>query len=242
MVTKTRIDKLGDRLRKGVMTDSDLKLLDAYRRSFGMSYETVVGAIRRTLSLEPTGRPAKSTTAIIDKLHRESIRLTQMQDIAGCRIVVADIVAQERAVESLKNLFWRSVVVDRRSRPSYGYRAVHVIVSVADKVVEVQVRTALQHQWAELSEKFSDVIDPAIKYGAGDDAALSLLGRLTDLVSTFETTEARLERFVTRSGLVDEKTKAEIAKLRTQFPITKQGIVSLLQGSIAELEKTRKKK
>jgi putative GTP pyrophosphokinase len=86
-MSKTQIDRLGDRLKKGNITEDDLRLLDQYRRSFTEAYEFVVGAIRKELSLEPTGRPAKSTTSIADKLRRESIRLTQIQDIAGCRLI-----------------------------------------------------------------------------------------------------------------------------------------------------------
>jgi putative GTP pyrophosphokinase len=77
-VTKTQIDRLGDRLRKGNVTEADLRLLDLYRRSFVEAYEAVVGSIRQRLGLEPTGRPAKSTTSISEKLRRESIRLTQI--------------------------------------------------------------------------------------------------------------------------------------------------------------------
>src|SRR5436190_19232307 len=94
-VSKTQVDRLGDRLKRGNITEEDLRLLDQYRRSFADAYETVVGMIRDTLELEPTGRPAKSTTSIADKLKRESIRLTQIQDIAGCRIIVADIAEQD---------------------------------------------------------------------------------------------------------------------------------------------------
>src|SRR6267154_2054387 len=93
-LSRSQIDRLGDRLRKGNISDEDLKLLDSYRRSFGGGYEHVVSQIRDQLNLEPTGRPAKSTTSIIDKLQRESIRLTKMQDIAGCRVTVDDISAQ----------------------------------------------------------------------------------------------------------------------------------------------------
>jgi hypothetical protein len=82
-VSKTQIDRLGDRLRKGNISEADLRLLDQYRRSFTEAYEVVVGTIRKKLALEPTGRPAKSTTSISEKLRRESIRLTQIQDIAG---------------------------------------------------------------------------------------------------------------------------------------------------------------
>ena len=89
--SKTQIDRLGDRLRAGSLTESDLIILDEYRRSFGEAYESVVRTIRQSLGLEPTGRPAKSTGSISEKLRRESIRLSQIQDIAGCRIVVHDV-------------------------------------------------------------------------------------------------------------------------------------------------------
>jgi ppGpp synthetase/RelA/SpoT-type nucleotidyltranferase len=67
----------------------------------------------------------------------------------------------------LRLAFPEARVVDRRTNPNYGYRAVHVIVKLKGVYVEVQVRSALQHLWAELSEKFSDLFDPALKYGGG---------------------------------------------------------------------------
>src|SRR6185295_11287916 len=72
--TKSKIDRLGDRLRKGDISEADLRLLDAYRRSFAEASEHVFAQIRDRLGMEPTGRPAKSTTSISDKLRRESIR------------------------------------------------------------------------------------------------------------------------------------------------------------------------
>src|SRR5207247_2523827 len=108
-------------------------------------------------------RPAKSTTAIREKLLRETIRLTQIQDIAGCRLIVDGIADQDAVTSALSRLFDNAIVVDRRDKPSHGYRAVHVIVSYSNRPVEIQVRTSLQHLWAEFSEKLSDVIDPSIK-------------------------------------------------------------------------------
>ena len=88
-----------------------------------------------------------------------------MQDIAGLRIVVADLAAQNEAVEKLRHLS-PCVIKDRRANPSNGYRAVHLIFNVDGCPVEVQVRTKLQHDWAELSEKLADA-DIDIKYGGG---------------------------------------------------------------------------
>lgn len=207
-MTKTQIDRLGDRLRKGNISDDDLRLLDLYRRSFSQAYEFVVGTIRKELELEPTGRPAKSTTSISDKLRRESIRLTQIQDIAGCRLVVPNIAFQEVAVLSLQGIFGTVTIVDRRERPSHGYRAVHMIVSCLDKVIEVQVRTSLQHLWAELSEKFSDIVNPAIKYGGGDERIQAELMSWSSLVADVESLEGQYavlaENLSFRDNVTDE--------------------------------------
>ena len=104
-------------LALGETSEDDLRFLDSYRRSFSDAYENVVGQIRDQLKLEPTGRPAKSTTSIIDKLQRENIRLSQMQDIAGCRVVVLDLLSQNEALDRLTELFDRAAIVDRREQP-----------------------------------------------------------------------------------------------------------------------------
>jgi hypothetical protein len=186
--SKTQIDRLGDRLKGGPHTESDLRLLDDYRRTFGEAYEAVIRTIRQHGEY-PTGRLAKSTFSIVEKLRRESIRLSQMQDIAGCRVVVVNIVQQEQFVASLKTDFIGASVMDRRDNPSYGYRAVHIIAMLSGKPVEIQVRTVLQHLWAELSEKSSDVLDPTIKYGGGPDWWRSFLTRSSKSVAAYEVFE-----------------------------------------------------
>lgn len=187
--SKSQIDRLGDRLRKGPPSDADLRLLDEYRRSFGPAYDFVIRTIRDKLQLEPTGRPAKSTSSITEKLRRESIRLSQVQDVAGCRVIVGDTLDQDRTIARLREIFQDCKVIDRRTTPSYGYRAVHVIVTTEGLNVEIQVRTSLQHLWAEYSERLADVVDSSIKYGGGDGVIRSALAVFADLVSQIEVAE-----------------------------------------------------
>jgi ppGpp synthetase/RelA/SpoT-type nucleotidyltranferase len=115
-----------------------------------------------------------------------------MQDIAGCRVVVDDIPKQSDAIEALGKIFESMVIIDRRKKPSHGYRAVHVVVKLRGQPIEIQVRTALQHMWAELSEKLSDVVDPAIKYGGGRDPFRTILANTSSLVERVEAEEQRL--------------------------------------------------
>jgi putative GTP pyrophosphokinase len=191
-LSRSQVDRLGERLRKGIITDNDLQLLDRFRRSFRDSYEKVVRLIRDEMGLEPAGRPQKTPISIIEKLRRQSIRLSQIQDISGCRIVVLDLLAQDEVVERLQKLFDQLQIDDRRTHPSHGYRAVHVIIQESGKLVEVQVRTSLQHLWAEVSEKLSD-LEPSIKYGHGDPSMLLVLDVMSKNITAQELAEAAHE-------------------------------------------------
>lgn len=234
-LSKSQIDRLGDRLRRGSPVESDLRSLDEYRRSFEEAYATVVGTIRDQLGLEPTGRPTKSTGAVVAKLQRESIRLTQIQDMAGARVVVANIAEQERVLSSLRVAFPIASIVDRRTNPSYGYRAVHVIVAISEKAVEIQVRSALQHLWAEFSEKLSDEIDPRIKYGGGPDEVRARLAQASEAVATLETAES----MVAASGLEIERLAG--APLSDQDEQTLRGLEPLVVDQKVRLVHAREK-
>jgi ppGpp synthetase/RelA/SpoT-type nucleotidyltranferase len=184
-----QIDQLGARLRADDYMEDDLRMLDRFRRSYAAAYERTVNAIRETARLALTGRPAKSTNAIRDKLRRSSMRLSQMQDIAGCRLIVEDRRQQDEFVAQLTVLFPGSTVVDRRTKSSYGYRAVHVIVRIGEIPVEVQVRTEPQHAWAEYAEKLADTIDPALKYGGGPEDPRAILNALSNVAHFVEQIE-----------------------------------------------------
>jgi ppGpp synthetase/RelA/SpoT-type nucleotidyltranferase len=222
--SKSQIDRLGERLKKGKIEEDDLRMLDQYRRAFTPAYEVVVKAIRAQLSLEPTGRPAKSTPSIVEKLRRESIRLTQIQDIAGCRLIATDIANQHEVVDAISGLFDDVTIVDRREKPSHGYRAVHVIVKVQERLIEIQVRTMLQHLWAELSEKLSDVFGQTIKYGGGREEireALALSSRVVCEVEGKERNFAKLQEIqrtiqVLKSEIQEYNAKTHSLKLEIQ--------------------------
>ena len=238
-VSKAQSDRLGLRLKEGSIAEADLRMLDDYRRSFVGAYEQVVRTTREQLGVEVTGRPAKSTTSIVEKLRRESIRLTQIQDIAGCRLVVGDVAAQDHAVESFKGLFKNLTIVDRRERPSYGYRAVHVIVDIAGKPIEIQVRTSIQHKWAELSEKVSDILDSSIKYGGGDETTRSWLARTSDLIAGVESTEKQVTAMLAKAPPRHElsgELQQELDGLREHTRSQKDEITQLLEGMIADLD------
>jgi putative GTP pyrophosphokinase len=150
-----------------------------------------------------------------------------MQDIAGCRLVVPDVAAQNQVVDRLMAVLPQADLVDRRKKPSFGYRAVHIVATARDRPVEIQVRTELQHLWAQLSEKLSDVFDPAIKYGGGGSEYQDRLSRFSQLIAEYEDLELGPSA-VELSGQVAE-LRRKIRQL-LEDPITTWGSIPKPEG------------
>ncbi len=121
-----------------------------------------------------------------------------------------DIARQDEIVQELGKLFDRVSVVDRRERPSHGYRAVHVVPQIQDTTIELQIRTELQHRWAELSEKLSDIFDHSIKYGGGPDGIRQILRSTSKMISSIEVLEPRIAPSQLRALAVIPEMRATI--------------------------------
>lgn len=76
-----------------------------------------------------------------------------------------------KLVDRLTHRFPGARVNDRRVRHSHGYRAVHVVPKIDGFSVEVQVRTSLQHAWANATEQLADQWGRAIRYGGNPTGA-----------------------------------------------------------------------
>jgi hypothetical protein len=136
--------------------------------------EIAVTRVSTGVGVLPTSR-VKNTGTILEKLERHGGSwLKSIQDLAGMRIV-ADVnrSGQDELVRRVVAEFSEESrtprVVDRREVPSHGYTAVHVVVFPDGIPVEVQVRTRLQHEWAEMFEKLADRVGRGIRYGNPPD-------------------------------------------------------------------------
>jgi hypothetical protein len=162
------VDRLGERLRRSDhIGEDDLRLLQLFRQEHAdalrLVQETITGLLGGGVA--QTSR-IKTIQTIHDKLRREPTKLSRVQDIAGVRIVKdMDRIEQDQIVRSLAGAFPGAKVKDRRHDPSYGYRAVHVIVRSGRCAVEVQVRTRAQDLWAQSVERLGDVWGRQIRYG-----------------------------------------------------------------------------
>lgn len=170
-LTASQINRLGRRLRhaEGV-SEEDLELLQRLRRDHFDLLAQVQHVLRSRLSsVSPTTR-LKTVQTIVEKLKRErTMALSLMQDIAGARIVEdmnrveQDVLVSE--VSDAVRTVGEVTIVDRRRKPSYGYAAVHLVVQRDRRFVEIQVRTGLQDQWAQIVERLGDLWGRQIRYG-----------------------------------------------------------------------------
>ena len=178
-LSRRQIDRLGERLRES-RTAEDEELLSVYRDSFHDAQLMVMYDLGRLAIGKPDGGRLKRPESVIAKLQRDSrIRLSRMQDIAGCRLVSADKAQQDETYARLQSDFDIYRAYDIRESPHSGYRAVHVVIRRDDKFVEVQVRTENQRKWARLSE-MATAYDSAVKYGGGDSDIRQALDTLSD--------------------------------------------------------------
>lgn len=191
--TNSQIDKLGERLKSGSLSPSDLTLLAAYRNGFALAAKAVFDVVSDLSGLLPAIRSEKTTLSVVAKLKREGIRLSQMQDISGCRVTVESLAAQNMLTGLLLNAFPDSKLYDRCAKPTHGYRAKHVVVKQLGKWIEIQVRTTAQHGWALLSEKASDIFQQDLKYGIGSSEVLEALQLFSALIAKEENTGTYLD-------------------------------------------------
>jgi len=196
-ISGAQLTRLGERIRNGREEPGDDVLLADYLLSFGpFARNTLDRAMvalfdaRDTIDPETTAvaeRTLKSPRSIAEKLARQpGLRLDQMQDIVGCRIVTHSPSVQDDIVDVLRQRFVDSDIRDRRRQPSHGYRAIHLIVRQGRLRYEIQIRSILQHAWATLVERLIEQFTIEVKYGGGPAALQNALQELSHLIALFE--------------------------------------------------------
>ena len=184
------INRVGERIRRAVETNApiagqDLAFLDLYRSCHYPGLRELQERLRRyfykELELDPeswvlTTRPLKTPQAIIAKLVREKTRLSRVQDIAGARIVVPSLEAQELIGGAIVGRFpglEPRVAKDSRFDPdATGYRALHIVVKTRQhgagaRFAEIQIRTTVQEAWAQIVEALDAGFSWDLKHGRG---------------------------------------------------------------------------
>lgn len=157
----------------------------------------------------------KRKPQILRKLRRLSVRLTQLQDIGGCRIIVNE----NRDVDGLVAFLSSTIVktgfakivrsTDYRElgRDDTGYRAFHLILEVSGCQVELQVRSRIQHYWSESIERTSVIYGKRLKEREGDPAVISYFKMFSDALHSLEANHS-----ISRDFEIELQSKKQLAE------------------------------
>lgn len=206
-LTGSQIERLGVRLTKSTPADpADLDLLRTLLSAYSDALAVAADRVRAAIGYAPSSR-VKNTGTILEKLDRYGGSwLKSIQDLAGMRVVRSQTRDEQDALtEQIVRVFADETraprVIDRRVDPVQGYRAVHIVLFPEGFPIEVQVRTGLQHEWAELFEKLADQLGRGIRYG--EPAQHRLIGEPPESL-----------------GEAGRRTWAEVSKAIAEMPQT----------------------
>jgi ppGpp synthetase/RelA/SpoT-type nucleotidyltranferase len=189
---KAQVDRAGHILTNGFTEEEKeeaLTILNNWRSSHGYPMNTFQARLRQTSKKIDNDsivvQRLKRVPSIIKKLNRDQTKtmsLSQMQDIAGCRSVVSDVsrvnelVNLYRKSRGLKHKRIREKDYIKNPKPD-GYRSIHLVYRYkSDKIntydgllIEIQIRSKIQHAWATAIEIVDLFTKQAIKSNEGEE-------------------------------------------------------------------------
>jgi putative GTP pyrophosphokinase len=155
-----------------IVTIDDYRAMHAVpMASVTMGIRSMVRTVRGNDEIRP-GQRFKRINRILNKLVRfPRMRLSQMEDIGGCRVVLATIDEVYAVVARVRHNWPDNArISDYIAEPKPdGYRGIHIVHKRGGRLIEVQLRTEGQHDWAEAIETSSPRVGFNLKDGEGTD-------------------------------------------------------------------------
>jgi hypothetical protein len=165
-------------------SDESLEIISNWRSCHSWPLNTfklwLLDKAQQTDSHSLVAQRLKRLSSIAAKLHRfPEMKLSQMQDIAGCRAILATVSDVDKLVERYKKSDLKHKLVHEddyiREPKESGYRGYHLIYRYNsdkstiynDLKVEVQLRSGLQHAWATAVETVGAFTQQALKSSQG---------------------------------------------------------------------------
>ena len=186
--TNSEINKAGKMLVENVSKDEIDKATDiiSHWRAAHASYTEIMKNI-----LQKRAGRVDSKAIVVSRLKKldsiklklsliRDMQLSRMQDIGGCRVVVSNLRKASYLNKILKRFTSKFKLINEKDYILHpkrtGYRGYHLVYEYEHNnkeeyriLVEVQVRTMLQHAWATAVETVGLFTGSALKSNIGDE-------------------------------------------------------------------------
>ena len=199
-LSKSRVDRAGELLALAHRGPTEVSMedrlaaigiVDAWRQLHAGPLEWVTDKVGLRVDWVSArcvvAQRLKRMPQIIKKLARyDKMHLARMQDLGGCRIVLADLDAVNAAARLIRSYGTNRWTVKHEAdyreegRSDTGYRALHMIVVREERLIEIQLRTLRQHAWAEAVERVTALSDHDVKEGRAPDDFLEYFRLASD--------------------------------------------------------------
>lgn len=175
------------------------KILDNWRACHMAPLQSFKTSLKRKLKKVDVhalvSQRLKRTPSILSKLERNpGMKLSRMQDIGGIRAVVSDM----KKVREIDDYYKKGIkaFTITNSRKEYinfpkdsGYRSIHMIFRCKNGfLIELQIRTFIQHAWATAVETMGTFLDSALKSSEGPDEWLNFFSLASSAFAILEST------------------------------------------------------
>jgi putative GTP pyrophosphokinase len=187
------LGRLGDPAVQTAMTEG-FEVIGWWRGEHAKPLSRVAANLRHHVRKESdpiVAQRLKRAATIGDKLVRErTMKLSRMADIGGVRAIVPDQAAAYRVANRLRRNWTITKFRDYVAEPKEdGYHALHLINRNRGRLIEIQLRTPLQDEWANLVEKLSRLAFPGLKFGAGPPELRGLMIEWAGLIAKVDQKE-----------------------------------------------------
>lgn len=192
----------------------------------------------------------KSVESFEDKVRRKNKYndLNEVTDLAGIRIItflesdvdkIAELIKAEFIVDKINSIDKRDLEINE-----FGYRSLHMVVSLNGRrerlheykrfkglKFEIQIRSILQHAWAE--------IEHDIGYKGKTALPKSLRRSFNRLAALLESADIEFDRLKRSLDEYEEKIADEIKEKPDEVELNKPSLISFVKGNrkIEELDK-----
>ena len=165
----------------------------------------------------------KRLSSIEVKLRRfKTMKLSQMQDIGGCRAIVSSVADVRKLAENFQKSRTKNVfdhIDDYIETPQRtGYRGIHLIYRFSSSTalrkcnglkLEIQLRSPLQHAWATAVETVGTFTRQALKSSQGEGQWLRFFELMGTVVAVREDTPPVANTPSDKAALIDNVGKHE---------------------------------
>lgn len=221
--SKNQVDMAGKRIiNQDLDTEirkKDLLTIDNWRASHAYPMHAIYNTLKKKLKSHKNivlAQRLKRLDTILNKLKRfPDMNLSRMQDLGGCRVIFPNLQELKIFKDSLVRSKMNHLLVNEKNyiktpNSDTGYRGYHLIYKYnSDKMpqyngllIEIQLRTKLQHLWATAVETVGMFTQNGLKFNQGEKIWL----RFFQLASMIFAAEEHQKRIRTLTGVKRHQT------------------------------------